>query len=112
MPQVTVRINGYAYTIGCERGEERHLLAMAQEVEKRVSRVRNLGFSGEAKVLVLAALLMADEISDVSAEKLPVETHNAIIAGEQATKENARLLEQISLLAERTEAIAATLEHD
>ncbi|GBQ91719.1 hypothetical protein AA23498_1259 [Acetobacter nitrogenifigens DSM 23921 = NBRC 105050] len=112
MAQVTVRINGYAYTIGCEQGEERHLLSMAQEVEKRVSRVRNLGFSGEAKVLVLAALLMADEVADVSAQKLPVETTEALAEGRQAVRDRALLGEQLSVLAERAEAIAAALERD
>lgn len=112
MPQVTVRINGYAYAIGCEQGEQQHLLAMAQEVEKRVTRVRNLGFSGEAKVLVLAALLMADEISDVKAEVMPEEMRTALVVGEQAQRENSYMLDQLSVLAERAENIAALLERD
>ena len=29
MAQVTVRINGYSYTVGCRDGEEQHLQAMA-----------------------------------------------------------------------------------
>ena len=36
MAQVTVRINGYAYTVGCQDGEEQHLQAMAGEVERRI----------------------------------------------------------------------------
>ena len=36
MAQVTVRINGYAYTVGCQDGEEEHLQAMAGEVERRI----------------------------------------------------------------------------
>lgn len=112
MPQVTVRINGYPYTIGCEQGEEAHLFAMAQEVEKRVTRVRNLGFSGESKVLMLAALLMADEISDLTAEKLSQDTQDAIENGKIAMRDNAWLLEQIAQLADRTESIAVALEQD
>ena len=34
MAQVTLRINGYAYTVGCKDGEEQHLQAMAGEVER------------------------------------------------------------------------------
>ncbi|MCE0745124.1 cell division protein ZapA [Acetobacter sicerae] len=112
MPQVTVRINGYAYQIGCEPGEERHLLDMAQEVSKRVARVRALGFSGEAKILVLASLLMADELSDLTAELISTEASKAIAAGEAAARENARLMDELSLLAERAETIAAALEAD
>ena len=40
MAQVTVRINGYAYTVGCQDGEEQHLVAMAGEVERRIDRSR------------------------------------------------------------------------
>ncbi|NHN88225.1 cell division protein ZapA [Acetobacter conturbans] len=112
MPQVTVRINGYAYQIGCEVGEERHLLDMAQEVSMRVARVRALGFSGESKVLVLAGLLMADELSDLTAEMVSKETSKAIEAGENAVRENARLMDELVVLAERAETIAAALEAD
>ena len=36
MAQVTVRIKGYAYTVGCQDGEENHLLAMAAEIDRRI----------------------------------------------------------------------------
>ena len=69
MGQVSLRINGYAYPIGCEDGQEEHLQAMAAQVEERITRIKKLGGqSGEARLLVLAALLMADEIHDLGAE--------------------------------------------
>ena len=40
MAQVTIRINGYAYTVGCQDGEEEHLLAMANEVERRIETIK------------------------------------------------------------------------
>ena len=43
MAQVTVRINGYAYTIGCQDGEEQHLLTMAEDVDKRIDSIRAAG---------------------------------------------------------------------
>ena len=36
MAQVTVRINGFAYTLACQDGEEQHLLDMAAEVDRRI----------------------------------------------------------------------------
>ena len=66
MAQVTVKINGYAYTVGCEDGQEPHLLAMAEQVESRIESIKALGgHSGEARLLVMAALLMADELHDM-----------------------------------------------
>jgi cell division protein ZapA len=64
MAQVTVRINGYAYTVGCQDGEEAHLEAMAAEVERRIDSIKTAaGPSGEARMLVMASLLMADDVS-------------------------------------------------
>ena len=66
MAQVTLRINGYAYTIGCKDGEEKHLESMGAEVSRRIEGVRAAaGPSGEARMLVMAALLMADDIFDL-----------------------------------------------
>ena len=66
MAQVTLRINGYAYTIGCHDGEEQHLAAMGGEVEQRIESVKSsAGQSGEARMLVMAGLLMADELHEL-----------------------------------------------
>lgn len=112
MAQVTVRINGYAYVVGCRDGQERHLQAMALEVERRIEHIRAIGGqSGEARILALAALLMADEIHDLSTEKMPEDTARQLAEGRQARVENERRREQLSLLVERAESIAAGLEH-
>ncbi len=69
MAQVTVKINGYTYTVGCEDGQEPHLQAMAAQVDTRVESIKAIGGnSGESRLLVLAALLMADEIHDLRVE--------------------------------------------
>ncbi len=66
MAQVTLRINGYAYTIGCRDGEEQHLTAMGREVDQRIESVKSsAGQSGEARMLVMASLLMADELHEL-----------------------------------------------
>ncbi len=66
MAQVTIRINGYAYTVGCEDGQEPHLERMAAEIEQRVNSIKSIGGqSGEARLLMLAALLLADELHDL-----------------------------------------------
>jgi cell division protein ZapA len=65
MAQVTIRINGYAYTVGCEDGQESHLEQMAAEIEQRINSIKAIGGqSGEARLLMLAALLLADELHD------------------------------------------------
>lgn len=111
MAQVTIRINGYAYTVGCEDGQERHLQAMAGEIERRIEKVRAIGGqSGEARMLVLAGLLMADELHDLGrgpkvADKAGSPSHEAPSALHASDSE-------LASLAERAEDIAATLERD
>jgi cell division protein ZapA len=66
MAQVTIRINGYAYTVGCEDGQEPHLTRMAAEIEQRITSIKAIGGqSGEARLLMLASLLLADELHDM-----------------------------------------------
>ncbi len=104
MAQVTLRINGHAHTVGCKDGEESHLIAMGEEVEKRIERVKALGVnSGEAKVLAMAALFLADELHDMH-----VELQNAQ-KGKPGTPERTKS-ERISRLASRAEAIATSAE--
>ncbi len=66
MAQVTLRINGFSYVLGCPDGQEAHLLAMASEVDKRIEAVKtSAGPSGEARMLVMAALTLADDLHDL-----------------------------------------------
>ena len=103
MAQVTVKINGYAYTVGCEDGQEGHLQAMAEEVDRRVDSIKALGGqSGEARLLALAALLMADELHDLSLDSAG--------EGAPAPGPSPALAEKLARLAERAEAIATKLE--
>ena len=108
MPQVSVKINGYSYTVGCEEGQEQHLAAMGREVENRIDSIKALGGqSGEARLLVLAALLMADELHDLreEADGLRASTNKPARKGdgEAAARRMAKL-------AARAEQIAGDLE--
>jgi cell division protein ZapA len=105
MAQVTIRINGYAYTVGCEDGQEPHLQAMAAEVENRINSIKALGGqSGEARLLVLAALLMADELHDLNITLDKLKSELARVPAESETRR------RLARLADRAEEIAAGLE--
>jgi cell division protein ZapA len=104
--QVTIRINGYAYTVGCDDGQEAHLLQMAGSVEERINSIKAIGGqSGESRLLVLAALLMADELHDqtILLERLKTEL-SRLPEVEQETKR------RLAKLADRAEEIASNLE--
>jgi cell division protein ZapA len=104
MAQVTIRINGYAYTVGCEDGQEPHLEKMAAEIEQRITSIKAIGGqSGEARLLMLAALLLADELHD---ERKTAAESPAAVAPPQPDQEKRAKLRR---LAARAEEIAADL---
>jgi cell division protein ZapA len=106
MAQVTVRINGYAYTVGCQDGEEQHLQSMAGEVERRIESVRAVaGQSGEARMLVMASLLMADDLFEAD------KALKAAQSGQPgAATADPKLGRRLGKLAKRAEEIALDLE--
>jgi cell division protein ZapA len=113
MAQVTLRINGFAYTLGCQDGEEAHLQAMAAEVDQRIETVKaSAGPSGEARMLVIAALLMADEVHEMR-QKLDAGSDSPAQGGTQgsASAADPKLGRRLGKLAKRAEDIAEGLEH-
>jgi len=110
MAQVTLRINGYAYTIGCRDGEEQHLQAMAAQVERRIDTIRTTaGQSGEARMLVMASLLMADDLFEMEQRVRAAESAAAQSdLGQPAA--DPKLGRRLSRMAKRAEEIAAGLE--
>jgi cell division protein ZapA len=104
MAQVTVKINGYSYTVVCEDGQEPHLLAMAREVDTRIDGIRlQGGSSGESRLLMLASLLMADGIHDLQAELKEARA----ATGHASDSEAARKLNGLAM---RAEQIASSLD--
>ncbi len=110
MAQVTLRINGYAYTMGCRDGEEQHLQAMAAQVERRIDTIKaTVGQSGEARMLVMAALLMADDMFEME-QKIATAEAAVQAAGSPPPSPDAKLGRRLSRMAKRAEEIAAGLE--
>ena len=111
MAQVTLRINGYSYTLGCMDGEEQHLEAMAAELSNRIDSVRlAAGPSGEARMLVMAALMMADDIFELR-RKLETAEANATTVAAGQPKTDPKLDRKLNRIAKRAEDIAEGLEH-
>lgn len=62
MPLVNVMVNSRAYTIACDDGEEDHLRELAATVDAKTREVlSSVGQVGDTRLLLMAALLIADE---------------------------------------------------
>mgnify|MGYP001460689665 CR=1 FL=1 len=109
MAQVTVTINGRKYPIACDDGQEAHLTRLGGYVDKRVDElVASVGQIGDAHLLVMACLLLADEMSDAYAELEVLSTANEGVAARLSAEEE--LGNNIEMLAQRIEDIAEGLE--
>lgn len=110
MAQIDVTINGRNYRIACDDGQEAHIVQLADYVDKRVAElVSAVGQAGEARLLVMASLLIADELSEAFAE-LQAKGETKSEPGETVARAEASLAAATEALAARIEAIAARLE--
>ena len=69
MAQVDVSVNGQSYRIACEDGQEDRLVDLAAMVDDKVmGLVNQIGQVGSNRLLVMAALVIADELVDLKNE--------------------------------------------
>jgi cell division protein ZapA len=62
-------VNSRAYTIACDEGEEGHLRELATHVDAKVRELLgNVGQVGDARLILMAALLIADDYLDIAAK--------------------------------------------
>ena len=87
---VTIRLNGTPYQIGCGPGEEARVSALGAEVEEILqSLVGSVGQIGEARLLAMVTLILADKLSEAKQTgEVPVDeapgNHDAGDAAAQA----------------------------
>ena len=107
MPLVNVLINGRAYTVACDDGEEEHLRELSQILDKRVRELAgSVGQVGDARLLLMAGLMVSDDLSEARAR---VEELEKEISGLKARgKKTSRISEES--LAESLEQASARLE--
>jgi cell division protein ZapA len=67
MNHINVTINGRQYRMACEEGQEARLLQLAESFETRIENLRGkFGEIGDARLTVMAALTVCDELLDAS----------------------------------------------
>ena len=106
MPTIEVLVNGRRQAVQCGPGEEARLRQLASYVDRRIADLARGTPVGDARLLLLATLKIADELSDAFDE---IKHLRASLEeqGRGSEREAAAVLEQA---AQRIEAIAAELE--
>jgi cell division protein ZapA len=84
MAQVTIEVNGRDYAVGCEDGQEGRLTQLAATVDAQVRQVaRDIGPLGETRLMLMGALVMADDIAELRGE---IETLKSRLAEARAER--------------------------
>lgn len=110
MAHIDVEINGRDYQIACDDGQESHIQELAIYVNQKVAQlVASVGQVGDARLLVMTSLLLADELAEAYAALDDVkEVEEGAKGAAQHTE--SRAAQAIEALAARIEGIAAKLE--
>ena len=116
MSQVTVTIDGKAYRMACDPGQEDHLMSLAGRLDKYVTHLKgSFGEIGDLRLTVMAGIMVIDELNE--AEKR-VQGLEAELEGVRKTRDDAlvkadsideRLTERLGALADRIDTIAGKL---
>lgn len=108
MAEVSVAIHGKTYGIACDDGQERRVQELARYVDVRLREIAVAGAaSNESHLLVLTALVMADEIFDMKQSR---GADVSVPGEERLSEEDERLIvDAINHLAARIDSVADRL---
>jgi cell division protein ZapA len=116
MAQVNVSINGRQYRMACEDGQEDHLRSLAKALEERIGTLRGqFGEIGDARLMVMAAMTVADDAMEAGKKVRKLEQEIAALKDargtsvEKAQAMQAALVAAFSSAAERIEGMAKKL---
>jgi cell division protein ZapA len=67
MAQISVTIDGKAYRMACEEGQEDHLTELAGRLDRYVGHLKTqFGEIGDLRITVMAGIMIMDELSEMT----------------------------------------------
>jgi cell division protein ZapA len=116
MAQVTVTIDGKAYRMACDEGQEEHLIDLAERFDRYVGHLKaSFGEIGDQRLTVMAGIMVTDELSELQKRVKGLDGEIATLrktrdeALTKADKNDAALTGALGALAERMELLAEKL---
>ncbi len=116
MALVSLRINARQYDVACDDGQEDHLRMLADEIDDRIrALVRGMGTNpGEGMALLMAALMMADEVVENKRENQEiteeVQRLASLVGDDKKLGQEERMVEIEHAMATTLEEIAQRIE--
>jgi cell division protein ZapA len=116
MAQVNVVINSREFRMACEDGQEAHLMRLAELLDQRISKLRtNFGEIGDTRLTVMAALTLADDLTEASGKLARIEPELAalqdasVVSADRAKVTQAAVAAALNAAAERIENLTRRL---
>jgi cell division protein ZapA len=116
MSHINVTINGRQYRMACEEGQEARLLRLAESLESRIGSLRGkFGEIGDARLTVMAALTVCDELVDANnrirslEEELDALRDVRVVAADRARATQFAVANALNSAAERIEKTTQVL---
>jgi cell division protein ZapA len=115
LAKVQIEINGRRYAIGCDEGQEEHVMRLARYFDEHVKRLASsVGQIGDQRLFLMGALIVADEMHDLKVRLDKAEAEIARLSDVRAQAAQAALdpapVTALDGAAGRLEALAARLE--
>jgi cell division protein ZapA len=106
MAQITVDVNGRPYAVGCEDGQEQHLIELAKLFDRQVRQVsQDMGQLGDTRLFLMGALLLADELADAKTRLISLQAELGRLQSDRARVET-RAVSALENAAKRIEGLA------
>lgn len=102
MSNVKLEIGGRQFTVACAKGEEDHVTGLGEMIAAKISTMGDVAGQSESRMLLFAALLLADELHDANSRGT-----DQSVAQPGLSAVSAQRLDEI---AERLENLASRLE--
>jgi len=99
MSNVNLSIGGRSYAVACAAGEEAHVAGLGRMIDAKLADMPGGQALGETRALLFAALLLADQVHELSSA-----------AAASPAPAPAFPIERLAALAERIEGLANLVE--
>jgi len=113
MAEVNLTINGRTFGVACDDGQEDRVLELGKYVDERLQAIKSAGAAtNESHLLVLASLVLADEVFDLLEGEQKSQTNGKVANGMEvlSKEEEKKFINAIDHLATRIDSIAGNIQ--
>jgi cell division protein ZapA len=121
MSHVSVTINGRAFRMACDEGQESHLLRLGEDLDKRIANLKarlgkeRFNESGDSRLVVMAAVEIADDLDEMRKrvsrleEEIASLKHAGAAAKDRTQATQSAIIAALNAAAERIEGVTKSL---